>query len=354
MNTNKLTSASNLQYSGLVLLVFAIIYYIIQTNTYCSSKVHLCKKPILSDFVNTENINPRMSEFGITQHVKCDTFPSTDVNVYAKITNIQISIFAFTFTGIIVLFILFRDYVPKGTILDVRPGSNDEMHDFMIYGIIIIAFYMGSLNYLRKGYEVISIWTLVILFVLTCGIAIIFSNLDNPHIENQAKYIMLICVGIIIIVGSNYKYINNLQIGNAFISTTAIFTLITEIIIAVLMGITIYNNYKTLSATPIQLSIYIFILLSIIVQIYMFAKHIYNCIWKTYTCEPQIETKQSQNSIKIDINCVAKFKDDSNTLVFVILAILFIILPSDYFVNSMTKAIVLIQHKLLNSKQNIP
>lgn len=354
---------NTLQYSGIAIFVFAIIYYLIQKNSYCNEKSALCKNPIL---VNSElepnKIIINKSNASIVQHIKCEPLPLLDTTTYSTMTNKSISLYAFILIiifGLILLIIYSKSTVFNDVIFNTISSDKRGKVSLIILLMIIITIIITVTNYLTRGYESESIISLIVIFIIVSIVFIAFIDKSKvtPNIELQRKILFIIVIAIAFITLQNLRYIYNLQVGHALISSGSLVTLIVQLITIVLMGIALIDNYNLLDTNFNAYIIYVIIFITLLIQTSLFGSHIYHCIWKTYDCEPDISiTKESNDMTKIKVNCSANLSLDNSIGLFILLAVLFIILPSNMAINYITNGVQSILdaiNYLLNAINNI-
>lgn len=352
---------NTLQYSGIAIFVFAIIYYLIQKNSYCNEKSALCKNPIL---VNSElepnKIIINKSNASIVQHIKCEPLSSTDITTYSTMTNKSISLYAFILIiifGLILLIIDSKSPVFKDVMFNTISSDYSDNVSLTILLMIIITIIIAVTNYLTRGYESESIFALIVIFIIVSIVCIAYVDRDKPNINLQSEILLIIVIAIAFITLQNLRYIYNLQVGHALISSGSLVTFIVQLITIVLMGIALIDNYNLLDTNFNEYIIYVIIFITLLIQTALFGSHIYHCVWKTYDCEPDIIiTKESNDMTKIKVNCSANLSIDNSIGLFILLAVLFIILPSDMAINYITNGVQSILdaiNYLLNAINNI-
>ena len=344
--TNNPLNDNTLQYSGLAVFVFAIIYYLIQKNSYCNEKNALCKNPILVNSGIEPNESVVSNSFdSIVQSVKCESLPVQEITTYSTITNKTVAFYALVLTVILGLYLLttngtgviFKDIMfGKISTTDRKAYVNPTL-----YAGIAFSLLTAITNFIKSGAESESVFLLIIIFIIVSIVFIVF--IDNKssqpsHIKLQIDILIIICIAIGFITITNVRYINNLQIGHAFISSGTYVTIIIQLIIIILMGIALIDNYNTLITNNFKYVLYIIIFITILIQTALFGSHIYNCVWKTYKCTPEISITQEDNDMtKLKISCNANLKFNNSIMAFVFLAILFVILPSEWAIDYITQ-----------------
>lgn len=342
---SNLFDIKNLKYSGSLVFIFAIIYYVILNNSYCNSKSALCKNPVL---VTTElepnKIIINKSTDSIIQHIKCEPMPDIDTTTYSTMTKKSIAIYA-SILGCILLLILFitnnKMQLFDDVIFRYIASGDKEIVNYSNYTAIIIVFITALVNFITTGYESKSLWILYTIIIAISIVYVIVSKQSNYYIKIQAGILVMLCIALLLIIIPNYKYINKLQVGHAFISTGSYVTLFIQLITVILIGITLAINYPYLLTNPIEYTLYVIIFIIILIQIGVLMSYIYHCVWKTYKCEPDfdiIKEKERDSDMditsKIKINCSAKLNVGNALFKFIILAILFVILPSELVIDN--------------------
>ena len=328
---------NTLIYSGIPVFVFAVIYYFLLKNSYCNKAEVLCKNPII---INSE-MQPNKRDFvsqsadSIKQSIKCEPLPVTELQVYSKTTNKWIALYGLILMIIIGLLLIVSSNAGSGigkyTIFNTF-GSEENNKFNLISNIILIALAALTLtNYFAQGYESESILLLlVIIFVYNLVIIILHRNAKKKDAFELQEDILIIIIFIIVFVAStSFRYINNLEIGHAFTSSGSIATFIIQLVFIILMGLALFDNTDIFNKNSGMYLIYIAIFITIIIQTVLLGNHIYKCIWKTYKCEPEIDIQKNKDTAKININCVAKLDINKTMMSFILLAILFMILPND-------------------------
>lgn len=338
--TDNPLNIDTLPYSGIAVFAFAVIYYFIQQNSYCNSNSALCKNPVLvnSGIEPNERIVNNSTD-SIVQSIKCEPLPAQDITTYSTMTNKSVAFYALVLTGILGLVLwtandnidIFKDVMFN----TISGTDSDEYVNPVLYIGIGLSALIAIINYIKRGVESESVFLLIITFIIMSIVCIAFVMNNKPkpksHINLQSEILLIICIAIGFITITNLRYINNLQIGHALISSGASVTIIIQLITIVLMGIALADNYKLLFTNPIEYIIYVIIFITILIQTAFFGSHIYQCVWKTYKCEPDVSiTQEDSEMTKIKISCSAKLKVDKSIISFVLLAILFVILPSDW------------------------
>jgi hypothetical protein len=331
----------NLEYSGIVILIFTIISYIINQNSYCEGNNALCKNPaiISNDMIPNENIAGRSVD-GIVQNIKCEPLSSADVSTYSYTTNKGIALFSALFTFVLIFILVSSQNLNifKNIIFNNIKTSQQSLFEESIFICILLSLVIGITNYVKKGYEVESIWFLIFIYSIVSMMTVGFykKTSGKEHLDMQGEFIIVLLIAILVITIPNYKYVNELKLGHAFVSSGAWVSVIIESLVAFLVGIALIDNYSDLLKTPFLFIIYIIIFITMVAQIIYFLKHIYNCVWKTYTCEPNIEINKKKDMTQININCSAKLDVSNSMIVFAILAVLFLVLPSEWVLDYIT------------------
>jgi hypothetical protein len=332
-----LLNEDTLIYSGIPVFVFAVIYYFLLKNSYCNKAEVLCKNPTI---INSE-IQPNKRGFisqsadSIKQRIKCEPLPVTELQVYSKTTNKWIALYGLILMGIIGL-LLIVSYNPgsgigKYTIFNSF-GSDKNKKFKIISNFILIALAALTLtNYFAQGYESESIWLLLaIIFVYNLAIIILYraSTSTTHNFELQEDILIVIIFIIAFVASTSFRYINNLEIGHAFTSSGSIATFIIQLVFIILMGLALFDNTAIFDKNSGMYLIYIAIFITIVIQTVLLGNHIYKCIWKTYECEPEIDIQKNKDTAQLNINCVAKLDINKTMMSFILLAILFMILPN--------------------------
>jgi hypothetical protein len=339
--TDNPLNSDTLPYSGFAVFAFAVIYYFIQQNSYCNENAALCKNPVL---VNSElEPNERIinnSTDSIVHHIKCEPLPAIDITTYSTMTNKSVAFYALVLTGILGLFLLitnsYSDMFKDIMFNEISKPNRDEYVNPVLYAGIGLSALIAIVNYIKRGYESESVFLLIITFIIMSIVCIAFvkRNTKKSHIELQSEILLIICIAIGFITITNLRYIYNLQVGHALISSGAYVTIIIQLITIVLLGIALIDNYDTLITNPIEYILYIIIFITILIQTAFFGSHIYKCVWKTYECTPDISIIQEDSDMtKLKISCNTNLKFDKSAILFVLLAILFVILPSDWAID---------------------
>jgi hypothetical protein len=337
--TDNPLNSDTLQYSGIAVFAFAVIYYFIQQNSYCDANSALCKNPVLVNSAlepNERIVNESIDS--IVQSIKCEPLPAMDITTYSTMTNKSVSFYALVLTGILGLVLLITNSnsdIFKDIMFNTITNSySDEYVNPFLYAGIGLSLLLAITNYIKRGFESESVFLLIITFISMSIVCIAFVNRAKVNINLQAEILLIICIAIGFITITNLRYINNLQIGHALISSGAYVTIIIQLITIVLMGIALADNYTLLFTNPIEYIIYVIIFITILIQTAFFGSHIYQCVWKTYKCESDVNiTQEDIEMTKLKISCSAKLKVDKSIISFVLLAILFVFLPSDWAID---------------------
>lgn len=338
--TDNPLNSDTLPYSGLAVFVFAIIYYLIQKNSYCNENAALCKNPALVNSniePNEQSVNNSIDS--IVQSIKCEPLPAQDITTYSTMTNKSVAFYALILTVILGLFLLITnsDYSIFEDVMftSISETDSDEYVNPFMYVCIGLSALISITNYIKRGFESESVFLLIIIFIVVSIVYIWFVEKKNKkHIILQSEILSIICIAIGFITITNLRYINNLQIGHVFISSGAYVTIIIQLITIVLMGIALIDNYDTLITNQFKYVLYIIIFITILIQTAFFGNHIYQCVWKTYECTPDISiTQEDSNMTKLKISCSSNLNFDKSAISFVLLAILFVILPSDWAID---------------------
>lgn len=323
-------------YTGIPVLVFAIIYYFLLKNSYCNKAEVLCKNPII---INSK-IKPNMISFvsqsadSIEQNIKCDPLPVSELQIYSKTTNKWIALYGLIFMIIILLILSLDPGSGVGKLTIFNAFKTDDITKFQKLSTVIFAFLviLIIINYFIKGYEYKSIFmiiTLILIYISAIIIYYINSGSGNYNFNAQACILVIIIFVILFVVLTSFKYIYNLELGHAVTSSGAIATFIVQIIFIIFMGIALIDNKGIFNTKTSMYLIYIAIFITIIIQTVLLGAHIYKCIWKTYECEPEIDIQKNKDTAKLNINCVAKLDINKTMIPFILLAILFMILPNE-------------------------
>lgn len=336
--TDNPLNSDTLPYSGLAVFVFAIIYYLIQKNSYCNENAALCKNPALVNSniePNEQSVNNSIDS--IVQSIKCEPLPAQDITTYSTMTNKSVALYALILTVILGLFLLITNsnYSIFKNVMFNSISNSDEYVNPFLYVCIGLSALISITNYIKRGFESESVFLLIIIFIVVSIVYLLFVEKTNKsHIRLQSEILSIICIVIGFITITNLRYINNLQLGHVFISSGAYVTIIIQLITIVLMGIALIDNYDTLITNQFKYVLYIIIFITILIQTAFFGNHIYQCVWKTYECTPDISiTQEDSNMTKLKISCSSNLKIDKSAISFVLLAILFVILPSDWAID---------------------
>lgn len=338
LDSINITKKDNIQYSGIGLFAFAVIYYLIQQNSYCNLNKPLCKAPVIvtSGMTETRNyINKSIDT--LTQTVKCDVLPDTDVVVFEPSTNTTIGWFLL---AIAVLYALIaininRD-TPKTAFTNISDALGDKYTENIFSAVCIFSFIMALTNFAKQGVEVLSLNLTLLIIIVTLIFAIWFSPSSATSSE-QHIYVILLCIVIILWLYGR-KYINKLRFRDLFNEVGIFIVIAVHIIFIFELLATLWGEYDDLSKDFGLFLVYISIVIVSIIQLIMFGSRIYNCYLKTYTCEPEISVKRDGNFMEQYLTCSARLNIGNDTAIFIMLAVAFIILPSEYTVDSIIDA----------------
>ncbi len=285
----------SLPYTGIGLIVFAVIYYLILQNSYCNADKPLCKSPVIMSTRMEETRNPvNKSAESIIQSVKCDILPQEDIPIFTPITNKTVAISSFAIALIFVL-ILINVYFdkPDTAFIDIAKYIDK---DYTIIGIILIIILLGAAgftNLYTPGREFKSIVMLTIIILATLLGALL--NIDTsklPRKQTEKEIYLELIVIIVFIWITGFMDIYKLQFSALFNKYIIWLIVIIHIALISIMGFVLYEERSDLSKTPNMFLIYGCILLFSILQVIMFGNRLYNCYWQTYTCEPEISIKR--------------------------------------------------------------
>ena len=329
----------NLPYTGIALIVFAVIYYLILQNSYCNANTPLCKSPVIVSTRMEETRNPiNKSAETLVQSVKCDILPQKDIPIFTPITNKTVAISSFVVALIFIIILI--------NIIVVKPdtGFTDIAKkygmDSTIIGIIFIIILLGTsgfTNLYSTGSEFKSIVMLTIIIVATLLGA--WSHIDTTSVSRKQteKEVYLELVVIIFVIWlTGFMDIYNLQFSALFNKYIIWLIVIIHIALISIMGFVLYTEHSDLLKTPNMFLIYGCILFFSILQVIMFGNRLYNCYWQTYTCEPEISIKRDGEYMEQELICKPNLSIGNDTLIFGGLAILFFILPSEHAVDAIT------------------
>lgn len=339
LDSINITKKDNIQYSGIGLFVFAVIYYLIQQNSYCNLNKPLCKAPVIVSSGMTETRNYiNKSVDTLTQTVKCDVLPDTDVVVFEPSTNTTVGwiLLAITVLYALIALNINRD-TPHTAFTEISNTIGDKnMTENIFSAVCIFAFIMAITNFASRGVEVLSLNLTLLIIIVTLIFAIWFSPSSATSSE-QHIYVILLCIVIILWLYGR-KYINKLRFRDLFNEVGIFIVIAVHIIFIFELLATLWGEYDDLTKDLGLFLVYISIVIVSIIQLIMFGSRIYNCYLKTYTCEPEISVKRDSNFMEQYLTCGARLNIGNDTAIFTMLAVAFIILPSEYTVDSIIGA----------------
>lgn len=334
-----ITKKDNIQYSGIGLIVFAVIYYLIQQNSYCNLDKPLCKAPVIISSGMTETRNYiNKSVDTLTQTVKCDVLPDTDVVVFEPSTNTTVGwiLIAVTILYALIAINIHRDS-PKSAFTAIADAIGDKIMAENIFSAVCIFTLIAALtNFAKQGVEASSLNLTLLIIVVTLIFAILYAPSSKTSSEQLIYIILLFIIGILWLYGR--KHINELRFRDLFNDIGIFIVIALHVIFIFELLATLWLEYSDLSKDFGLFLVYISIAIVSIIQLIMFGSRIYNCYLKTYTCEPEISVKRDGNFMEQYITCGARLNIGNDTAIFTMLAVAFIILPSEYTVDSITGA----------------